>query len=87
MLSCCCAEEEDVDMQDAATSATPFAADAPSADNEPPRPKRSVSKLKTQFDTAKEEQAARQARATQEIARLQRISSSGQNGAPCICST
>lgn len=71
-------------MEDAAEPSEPATAAASSAASSPelaagagshaPRPKRTISQLRSKIDTAVEEHAARQARATREIERLQRIS-------------
>ena len=77
-------ENEETVMEDAAEPSEAAAAAASSAASSPeppadagcqaPRPKRSLSQLRSKIDTAVEEHAARQARATREIERLQRIS-------------
>ena len=71
--------EQEVVMEEAAPSAAaPAALEAAAA--RPARPKRSISDLRSQIDTAMEAQAARQARATREIQRLERISSDSHPG-------
>ena len=79
-------ENEELMMEDAAEPADAFAAtpsaaaaepmegSAAAAETQPPRPKRSISQLRSKIETAVEAHAAREARANREIEQLQRIS-------------